>query len=108
MNLFVGSTEGMKATPTITGCNIKRTAKIQYHTTLLKYDEAVKNTTTKLMVAYRTVNVAAETIKLDNHTTYQTAIVHKNAKSTFQKRIIFPAGHYVVGNQINMFIVIIY
>ena len=86
----------MKATPTMTGCHIKRTAKIQYYTTLLKYEEFEKKQTKLLIMRYRTENVAAESIALGNHDTFQTSIVHTDAKSTFQKRIVFPAGHYMV------------
>ena len=96
MNLYVGPTDVMKATPTMTGCHIKRTAKIQYHTTLLKYEEVVKKQTKILAMLYRTKNIAAESIELGDHDTFQTAIVHTNARSTFQKRIVFPAGHYMV------------
>ena len=98
MNLFVGPTDVMKATPTMTGCHIKRTARIQYYTTLLKYEEVKKKQTKKLIMRYRTENGAAENIELGNHDTFQTSIVHTNARSTFQKRIIHvcPAGHYMV------------
>ena len=80
----------------MTGCHIKRTAKIQYHTTLLKYEQVVKNQTRQFIVRYRTDNVAAESVDLGNHDTFQTSIVHTSAKSAFQKRITFPAGHYMV------------
>ena len=96
LHLYTGSSEILEATAPMTGCNITREVEVKYHSAFLKYHEIIKNRTTKMIVMYQTLDVVAEDIELVNGDTLQTTIVHNDAKSAFQKRIMFPAAHYMV------------